>query len=67
MNLVLLLIFVLDLSLLALQVKYRSALGVVERGGAIERPENKCSEYNASHSLETQPPSNGTKRYNQLR
>ena len=60
LQLVLLLVLVLDFPLLALEVEYRSPLRMVERGRAVEGAQDKCGEDNACHSLEAQPPSNGT-------
>ena len=62
MDLVLFLVLVLDLPLLTLEVKNRSPLGMVEGGRAVEGAKNEGGEDNACHSLEAQPPSNGTSR-----
>ena len=62
MSFVLLFVFVLDLSLLAFQMKNGSPLWVVQRSRSIEGPQEKGEEDNPCDGLETQPPAYGAKR-----
>lgn len=63
MNFLLLLVFVFDLPLLRLEVEDGPTLGVVQRRGPVERPQQERREHNPCHRLQAQPPTNRTETH----